>query len=395
MISIYQNKNRLKWIIIGLALLVGVVSLVYSHQLVKQLSGREQSQMDLFAKAQKLLTTTTDPDTQDFLLNELIRSNTLIPVILTDERLNPLDYRNLSVPEDLSEQELQEWLGKKVQEMRSAYPPVVVEGADWKNYIFYDNSLLIRSLRYFPYVQLSVLAILAVLAYFTFNTTRMAEQNRVWVGLAKETAHQLGTPISSLMAWLDYLKLQPHAEQEFINEMEKDIRRLEMITARFSSIGSVPTLRSEELQTAIEHAIGYLRPRISSRVNFELLLAPKPIYTPLNLPLFEWVLENICKNAVDAMTGKGDIRIRLQKAPEGKWALLDITDTGKGMTRAQFSSVFQPGYTTRKRGWGLGLTLAKRIVENYHKGKIYVLWSEPGKGTTFRLMLPLSLDQHT
>jgi len=234
---------------------------------------------------------------------------------------------------------------------------------------------------------------LSILAWFVFSSTRKAEQNRVWVGLAKETAHQLGTPISSLMAWLEYFKTDPAFDQSLIPEMTKDVQRLEMITARFSSIGSEPALKEEDVLGAVENIISYLQRRVSSKVIFKVI--PKfghELAGKINVPLFEWVIENLCKNAVDAMNGQGRIEIYLRNTKDDRYVMLDLSDTGKGIPKSKIKTVFQPGYTTKKRGWGLGLTLVKRIVENYHSGKIFVLKSEPDQGTTFRIMIPKQME---
>jgi signal transduction histidine kinase len=256
------------------------------------------------------------------------------------------------------------------------------------NYIYYQNSDLLKQLTYYPYIQLAVIFLFGLIAYVAFNSSRSAEQNRVWVGLAKETAHQLGTPLSSLMAWVEYFKTDDRfKDSDIIPELNKDIERLEMITSRFSNIGSVPQLNEENLYDALEETISYLQKRVSTRVKFILSAFPnKDIKADINKPLFAWVVENLCKNAVDAMSGTGTIEIKILKANEGK-VMVDISDTGKGIPKSKIGSVFQPGYTSKKRGWGLGLTLVKRIIENYHTGKIFVKSSELDKGTTFRIVL--------
>jgi signal transduction histidine kinase len=242
---------------------------------------------------------------------------------------------------------------------------------------------------YYPYVQLTIIAIFAIIAYMAFSYSRNAEQNRVWVGLAKETAHQLGTPLSSLMAWVELFRSNPkYQNDEVVGELEKDVSRLEMITARFSSIGSVPTMIDENIFDAINNTVQYLRARVSRKVNFSLTSElPHDATGKINKALFDWVIENICKNAIDAMNGIGSINIHISSYNNARLAI-DISDTGKGIPRSKFTQVFEPGYTTKQRGWGLGLTLVKRIVQNYHGGKIFVLNSELGKGTTFRILLP-------
>jgi signal transduction histidine kinase len=254
-------------------------------------------------------------------------------------------------------------------------------------FLYYKHSNILTQLIYYPYVQLSVIAIFGIIAYMGFSYSRTAEQNRVWVGMAKETAHQLGTPISSLMAWVEYLKAdEQFAHPEYLDELDKDIAKLQLITERFSSIGSVPILNEEDIVAIVTRVADYLRTRISSKVMITVESMHDKVVGNVNAPLFEWVIENICKNAVDAMSGIGQITIRVQEASDWR-VFIDITDTGKGIPQAKMRQVFNPGYTTKKRGWGLGLALAKRIIENYHKGKISVLSSELDKGATFRIIL--------
>ena len=273
--------------------------------------------------------------------------------------------------------------------MKLQYEPIVIEIADLKQYIYYRNSDLIIQLRYYPYVQLAVISLFILMGYLAFSISKNAEQNRVWVGLAKETAHQLGTPISSLIAWAEYLRMKPEIEEEgIVDEMDKDIQRLQMITARFSSIGSEQKLQLEDLGEMVEGAIGYLRSRVSQRVEITVKINPEgsQVMAFINRPLFEWVVENITKNAVDAMGGMGKLTLEITELTEGN-VQMDISDTGKGIPKNQFKKVFEPGFTTKKRGWGLGLTLARRIIEQYHKGRIFVKSSEAGVGTTFRILL--------
>ncbi len=256
------------------------------------------------------------------------------------------------------------------------------EGAT--SYIFYGESELLRKLRYYPYIQFGVIGLFLVIAYVLFSTARKAEQDQVWVGMSKETAHQLGTPLSSLMAWNEYLLAQG-ADPAIIKEMQQDVKRLNTITDRFSKIGSQPALSHENISIVLSESLDYLQKRSSRNVVYDIKIPDEAIYAQLSIPLFDWVIENLCKNAIDAMEGKGQITIEMQEVPEG--LTIDITDTGKGIAKANYTTVFEPGYTTKSRGWGLGLSLCKRIIENYHKGKIYVLRSEAGKGTTFRIEL--------
>jgi len=389
--DIYNNRSRFKIAILIIALIIGGASIYYTQRLVNKLAEREQRMIDLYAKGLKYVVDPSNEGSLSFLFQEIIEANNSVPVILTDQYENPISDKNLdSLPPDVSPDEKQRYYKKEIEEMKKLHPPIVVEiGPGLKNYIFYKNSFLLRQLQYYPYVQLTIIAIFAIIAFLAFSYSKNAEQNRVWVGLAKETAHQLGTPLSSLMAWMQLLKEDPkYQEDDFVVELEKDIHRLEMITARFSNIGSVPTLNSENILDVIKHTMEYLKTRVSLKVKFSIKTdLPANALVKINKPLFEWVIENVCKNAVDAMaSGIGEINIKISGLENNKVAI-DIADTGKGIPRSRFNEVFEPGYTTKKRGWGLGLTLVKRIVENYHSGKIFVLTSEIGKGTTFRIVV--------
>ncbi len=388
-LDIYQNRSKFKLIILIIAVVIGAASIYYTQSLVNKLAEREKKLIDLYAKGLKTAISPENSGGLTFLFQEIIEANNSVPVILTDENKLPISEKNLFTPEGLSEAERIAFMKKEISEMEKEHEPIVVEfGPGLKNYIFYKNSYLLTQLVYYPFIQLTVIAIFAIIAYLAFSYSRNAEQNRVWVGLAKETAHQLGTPLSSLMAWLELLKSNPKYEgEEALIELDKDIVRLEMITARFSNIGSVPTLSDENVYQAVKSNIDYLKSRISTKVIFSIISDVEVSATAkINKPLFEWVIENICKNATDAMNGVGRIDIRILRMNDGKIAI-DISDTGKGIPRSKVQEIFIPGYTTKKRGWGLGLTLVKRIVENYHNGKIFVLFSELGKGTTFRIIL--------
>jgi signal transduction histidine kinase len=307
--------------------------------------------------------------------------------VLTDINNQYQSHRNFTIPENLPKAEFDTIIARQIREMAAQYPPIVVEAAGIKQYIYYRNSALITQLKYFPLVQLLVIGVFGFISYVAFSNSRRAEQNRVWVGLAKETAHQLGTPLSALMGWVEYLRSEGTLDGTgIVDELDKDVKRLEMITQRFSSIGSTPNLQLTELEPVVNNLLDYLRPRVSSRVILKVEALSPGLQAYINVPLFEWVVENVCKNAVDAMDARGYITIRLARSAKGK-AIVDIIDTGKGIPKKQFSKVFEPGFTTKKRGWGLGLTLVKRIVDNYHHGKIFVYRSELGKGTTFRILL--------
>lgn len=316
-------------------------------------------------------------------ISETVMSTAAVPVIYTDStRTRIIEYSNIDTLIALDSTAMQ----ARIRAMEQANTPIAIElPGKGRNYIFYEESLIITQLRYFPYVQLVILGLFLIVAYALFSIFRNAEQNQVWVGMAKETAHQLGTPLSSLMAWMELLKAKD-VDPEALTEMAKDVDRLEVITERFSKIGSAPDLTTEKLYHTIRATVLYLRPRLPGRVRIDVVQPKDPdLQVPLNRALFSWVIENLIRNAIDAMEGEGALTIEI--VPEGTEVHVDITDTGKGIPASQHRTVFQPGFTTKKRGWGLGLSLSKRIVEQYHGGKIIVKRSAPGKGTTFRITL--------
>lgn len=390
--NIYADRSKYKIIIVLIALLIGSGSVYYTNTIVTGLAQREREQIKLFANGLQFLVNEENDESITFFFQEVIRANDIFPVILVDNDGNIVSSRNITIPEGVSDERRNEILMKELQIMREEHPPVIVNvSAKAINYVYYRNSNLLSQLRYYPLIQLTVITVFAFLAYLAFSYSRKAEQNQVWVGLAKETAHQLGTPLSSLMAWIEYFKTDPKfAGDEVIPELEKDVERLEMVTARFSNIGSVPVMKPENIYEVLQHITGYLQRRISSKIKIKITRKDdvEPVIS-INKHLFEWVIENICKNAVDAMSSTGaagEINILLKLNPGNK-IIIDIADTGKGISKSSISRVFEPGFSTKKRGWGLGLTLAKRIIENYHKGKIFVKQSEIGKGTTFRIIL--------
>jgi signal transduction histidine kinase len=382
--DLYHKKKQVKWLVALVSLLIGVGSVLYTNRLVDELRDRERGQIELLSSALEYAATTAENLT--FINQEIIQQNYSIPIIMVDADENPVEFRNIRFKKNASAQDSINTLKSELEEMRGEYEPILLEEADIL--VFYRNSELLISLKYYPYIQLMVILLFGGLAYALLNQTKIAEQNRVWAGLTKETAHQLGTPIASLMAWIDYLRNSPvwDENKEVIQEMDKDVVKLRMVTERFSSIGSKPVIKPENLYEVIEESINYLRPRVSTKVELMINADSKDLEAMMNKQLFEWVIENICKNAVDAMKGKGTITIDILQDSD-KFVLVDITDTGKGMDKKMFKKVFNPGFTTRQRGWGLGLTLAKRIVEGYHGGKISVKNSELGKGTTFRIAL--------
>jgi len=383
-LDLYNNKNQVKWLVILVSITIGGGSIGYTNRLVEELRDRERRQIELLSSALEYAATTAENLT--FINQEIIQQNYSIPVIMVDADENPLEFRNIRFKKNANAEDSVKTLQRELEEMRAEYEPILLQEADIL--VFYRNSELLINLKYYPYIQLAVILLFGALAYALLNQSKIAEQNRVWAGLTKETAHQLGTPIASLMAWIDYLRNSPvwDENKEIIQEMDKDVVKLRMVTERFSSIGSKPVIKPENLYEVIEESINYLRPRISTKVDLFINADSKDLEAMMNKPLFEWVIENICKNAVDAMKGKGTITINVLQDSD-KYVLVDITDTGKGMDKNMYKRVFNPGFTTRQRGWGLGLTLAKRIVEGYHGGKIFVKTSEVGKGTTFRIAL--------
>lgn len=387
--SFYQNKAYLKWAIFVSAIIIGTISLLYTNWLARELTAREIKQIDLLAKALKELAFQDDTDNLHFILNEIINNNHSVPVILVQDDA-PIDHRNLDMPEGLSKEDEQSILIEELEEMKAEYEPIRIEiDEDFVQFVYYKNSTLISQLKFYPIVQILSIAILGALSYSIFSSSRKAEQNRVWVGLAKETAHQLGTPISSLMAWIEVFKTDPNFDADVIIELEKDVKRLEGITTRFSNIGTLSPMKAEHVLPVVESVVEYLQKRVSSKVKFRVLhRTTNDLYAVISIPLFEWVIENICKNAVDAMDGKGNIDIYIREDKKQDTVVIDISDTGKGIPKGKLKMVFKPGFTTKKHGWGLGLALVKRIVEDYQHGKIFVRESTVGVGTIFRIVLP-------
>lgn len=383
--NIYTRKQRWKLVLLFIALAIGVGSLLYTNQLVKKLSAEEKKKVELWAEATRQISDiNAEPGDISFALS-VLTDNTTVPVILTDERHQVISTRNL----DSLRIEDSLYVAAELAEMKEQHEPIEIAFAeDQKNFIFYKDSYLLTQLRYYPYFQLAVIALFLGVSYLAFSSSRKAEQNQVWVGMAKETAHQLGTPLSSLMAWLEYLKSKPQPE-EHLPEIEKDLIRLNTITERFSKIGAAPALKKENMTQVLQSSVDYIRTRTSSRVSFSLQNQQNyDVEAPVNVPLFEWVLENLFKNAIDAMSGEGSIAIRI--ADQHQFVYIDVTDSGKGIPKSKYKTVFKPGYTSKNRGWGLGLSLSKRIVEEYHGGQIFVKSSEPNKGTTFRIVLKKS-----
>jgi nitrogen-specific signal transduction histidine kinase len=387
----YQSNTNLKWVVLVVSVLISIGSIYYTKVLVDQLKIREREQVELFARALEY-TLSYESDDLLFVTDEIIFKNNSIPTIWIT-RENQYEYRNIKINEAWPDRRKESFLKKQVEEMKALYEPIeIVYRTDngeieILGYVYYKNSFLLTQLISYPYIQLSVIAIFGFIAYLAFNYSKAAEQNRVWVGLAKETAHQLGTPLSSLMAWVEVLRDDPaFHNKEMIHELEKDIHKLTIVTERFSSIGSIPTLKPENVVELVNNVIHYLRPRISTKIKIEIFHLSNNIQALVHAPLFEWVIENLCKNAVDAMGTSGVIAIKIIRGSDSK-VFIDVSDTGKGIPRSKVAMIFRPGFTTKKRGWGLGLALAKRIIETYHKGKIFVKTSDEGEGTTFRISL--------
>lgn len=379
-LNLYQVKQKWKWFLFFASLLIGSGSLWYTNLLVKDLSMEERKKIELWADATRLIATSNqDPDLLNFLLR-VTEFNTTIPVILTDSAFEVIYHRNLR----LGNKDSLEFLIAQRDHLKLTTQPIELKlNGEAKNYLFYDDSYTLKQLAIYPYVQLSVILVFILVSYFAFSASRKAEQNKVWVGLSRETAHQLGTPTSSLIAWMELLK-EKNEQSDIINELEHDVNRLQIITERFSHIGSQPVLMVRDVCEVVNGPVEYMKSRIPSSVSLGFN-CKGPYTVRVNANLFNWVIENLIKNALDAIGTKGTIDINIFS--EAQYVYIDIKDSGKGIPRKDFKRVFKPGFTTKSRGWGLGLSLAKRIVSNYHHGRIFVLQSELHKGTTFRIVL--------
>ncbi|WP_430814060.1 sensor histidine kinase [Carboxylicivirga sp. RSCT41] len=380
--SFYTHKRIWKLFLLIGAVTIGFFTLVYTDNLTKELKEEERKSVEIWIRAIKQITQSGAGEDELGLTLEVISQNTTIPIIIVEADSTINSHRNIKLPKDNPEEALQ----KELETLMKGEPLIIDLGSDELQYLYYDDSVLIKKLEWFPIIQLSVVALFIFIAYIAFNGARKAEQDQVWVGMSKETAHQLGTPTSSLLGWVDLLKLK-EGNDDIAGELEKDVQRLQVITDRFSKIGSKPELSEQPLILAIEEIIDYLKRRTAANIQFKISMGDIPyLMVNINKVLFQWVVENICKNAVDAMKGSGIIEISIGN--NNGHVNIDISDTGKGLHRNQFKTIFKPGYTTKLRGWGLGLSLAKRIIEGYHGGKLFVKESELGKGTTFRLTLP-------
>jgi len=382
--NIYVKKQWWKLSLFIFAILIGAASLIYTNLLVNQLAVEEHTKVELWAEAtRQIATTEVDGRNLHFYL-KVIQNNRTIPLILADSEDNINSYLNLDTTKVVQKKN---YLQEQLEIMKEENPPIEIAFGDGDfNYIYFKNSILLKKLTWYPLIQLGVILLFIFVSYFAFSISRRAEENKVWVGLTKETAHQLGTPTSSLMAWVEMLKTRNN-EPEIAEELEKDVSRLEKIADRFSKVGSKPKLQQVPLFPVVESVVSYLKNRSSRQVQFIINETDNHILSRINPPLFEWVIENVCKNAIDALGGEGNIELSVIKNKTKVY--LDIKDNGKGIAKNHFKSVFKPGFTTKSRGWGLGLSLSKRIIEQYHNGKIFVLESEIDKGTTIRIALPL------
>ena len=392
MANIYDNRRIWKTVFLAVSLVLVAFFLHISNNLVDDLADQERERMEIWANATKALTSAQSSDI-DFYLS-IIKNNNNIPVLLVDDNDNILMSRNFKMPEpvdsltpDLLSDANRAFLAKRLKALKKTnnHIPIKIDGATTQH-IYYEDSTLLTSMSYLPRIQIAVMIIFVIIVYLAVMSTKKAEQNKVWVGLSKETAHQLGTPISSLMAWVQMLEASG-VDKEIVEDMDKDVNRLSMIADRFSKIGSKPEMKLEPVCESVRQGLDYMRARISTSVALSVNLPDDDRNVMLCRPLFAWVIENLCKNAVDAMQVKGSLNVTA--VYDHRTAFIEVTDTGKGIARKNFKTVFSPGFTTKKRGWGLGLTLAKRIIEEYHGGRIFVKWSEIGAGTTFRIELPI------
>lgn len=383
MIKFYSKKFRIKILILFILTVIAISSLWVTRDLVHSLAAEEKKKIDLWAAATEELAKQQEDDNKDYsFVFRVLEENNTVPVVLTTQKREIVAFRNIDSVKLSTPQRIERLL----ESMEKNHKPIIVTLPNNEtNLVFYEDSYILKKLYYFPIVQLSVLMLFILAAYIAFSSIRNSEQNLVWVGMAKETAHQLGTPTSSLLAWLEVLKNQ-NIPPTYLAELEKDIHRLEKITDRFSKIGSTPSLKPVNLVEQINQSINYLDKRISSNITFiKEYNTNDEIFININDSLFEWVIENLVKNAIDAMHGKGTITFRVRD--DIQVAYVDISDQGKGVPKNLAKTIFKPGFTTKTRGWGLGLSLSKRIIEDYHKGKIFVLNSDSSRGTTFRIVL--------
>jgi K+-sensing histidine kinase KdpD len=384
-LSIYLKKQKWKLGLLILAVIIGFSSLFVTNMLVKSLAEEERKKVELWAEATRELSDMESELTDFSFILRVIQNNETVPVMVVDDTGEILDHRNLN-PSRVNNPD---YLRRRLTAMEKKNDPIEMDIYDNnKQYIYYDDSRILVWLVYYPYIQLLVILLYLLIAYYAFSISRKAEQNQVWVGLSRETAHQLGTPTSSLLAWLELLKEKEH-DPVLLEELGKDIDRLEKITDRFSKIGSKPSLKKTNIIDVIENALDYLRSRSPRKIIFETGYdRSDKIIVPVNIPLFDWVIENVCKNSLDAMEGNGKISLTVRE--NGQTVNIDINDTGKGIPRGRYQTIFKPGFSTKRAGWGLGLSLSKRIIEEYHGGRIFVHSSAINNGTTIRIVLKKS-----
>ena len=390
----YSQNSKTKWIISSLVILSIIFSIGYVNIIINDIKEREKNTIELYASSIEYLANYENDINTDFLIQKIVIRNKSIPVIITDKNDKIIDSKNIKLKDEHNLLEKEEFLNKELSLMKGNNEPIKIylknendEIIDYQ-FIYYKNSELLNILSFFPYVQISIIIILSIIFYLIFSYSNKAEKNKIWVGLAKETAHQLGTPLSSLIGWLEYIKSKKivKLKPEIISEIEKDIKRFTIITERFSNIGSKPKLEYIDLLKLIYKSIDYLKKRSSSKIIFIVDSTVKSAKVKINKELLGWAIENICKNSIDAVGEKGSIKIKVDSKKNK--LLIDITDNGKGIEKNQFINIFNPGISTKKRGWGLGLSLTKRIIEEYHNGKIFVLKSLKGIETTLRIILP-------
>ncbi len=378
--EIYIVKQHWKLFLLITAICIGISSLLYTHHLVNKLASEERKKVELWAEATQLLAQSSHNTDLNFLL-KVIENNNTVPVILCDDDNQIVFFRNL----DSIHASKKDYLQNELIGMKHRHAPIVITlNVGKKNFIYYNDSILIKQLTIYPYIQLFVIGIFILISYFAFNSSRKAEQNKVWLGLSRETAHQLGTPTSSLMAWVELLK-DKMDESEIVEELEKDVNRLNVITERFSKMGSQPILEMVDLKKVLADVILYMKNRMPGTAHLDLMVEG-PVFLWINTQLFSWVIENLLKNSLDAIKNEGNIEVKVHK--NHKLVSIDIIDNGIGISKRNMKRIFKPGYTTKSRGWGLGLSLSKRIIENFHNGKIFVLQSEPNVCTIFRIILP-------
>jgi nitrogen-specific signal transduction histidine kinase len=382
-VDVYFRKKRWKRVIFIVAVLIGIGSLLYTNKLVKQVRNEERLKVERWAEATRLIATYEDLGSEvNLFLNQVTSTNTTVPIIVVEQGEISI-ARNINYTPKNKEKVL----AKTLEKMKAQQEPIVIPISDnVEQYLYYKESSLLAELRFYPIFQMGVIILFIVIAYIAFSSARKTEQNLVWIGMAKETAHQLGTPISSLMAWVELLK-EENTDSKIITELIKDTDQLEKITERFSKIGSNPELYPENIYTVLLNSISYLKNRVSKKIEISYKFDESmELFIPLTSSLFSWVIENLVRNSVDAIEDKPGI-ISIDVFDVGKEVIIEVTDNGKGIPKSKFKTIFQPGYTTKKRGWGLGLSLSKRIIENYHNGKIFIKASEPNKATTFKIVL--------